>query len=298
MYYMENNSHTAELIKINYDADGGEMNGLALIKSVDSVTNLPVGAIVKLQTYDELFNKVYLTDNTGTAISYLADPETGFTNSISISPGYYYPIVSEADNYFVKPMMTVASGNAAPDESNAFIYYDTNMNGDLKSYFFNIAINEYHETKTSFNAFDTLTVDTDADTYVGKSGQTQFGREFYMVCYEPEVETSFDFVFRPNSAQIEMLETILKSEGNLCTDPNTGKNVLGHLGYDENNNRIVIAEPSSKSYYNIEITGNNIGITNPMVISAWELYEGLINNNGVYPLSKIIFDGNGQHSFQ
>lgn len=298
MYYMENNSHTAELIKINYDTNGNEINGSALIKAVDRVTNLPVGAIVKFQTYDESFNKVYLTDDTGTVISYLAAPETGYTNSISIAPGYYYPIVSEADNYFVKPMMTVASGNEIPDESKAFIYYDTNMKGDLKSYFFSIAVNEYHETETSFKAFDTLTVITDADTYVGRSGPTQFGKELYMVCYEPEMETSFDFVFRPNSEQLEKLEAILKSEGNLCIDPNTGKNALGHLGYDENNNRIVIAEPSSKSYYNIEIAGNNIGITNPTVISAWELYEGLMNNNGVYPLSKIIFDGNGQHSFQ
>lgn len=298
MYYMENNSHTAELIKINYDANGNEINGSALIKAVDRVTNLPVGAIVKFETYDESFKKVYLTDDTGTAISYLADPETGYTNPISIAPGYYYPIVSEADNYFVKPMMKIASDNEIPDESNAFIYYDTNMNGDLKSYFFSIAVNEYHETETSFNAFDTLTVDTDADAYVGRSGPTQFGRELYMVCYEPEMETSFDFVFRPTSEQLEKLEAILKSEGNLCTDPNTGKNVLGHLGRDENNNRIVIAEPSSKSYYNIEIAGNNIGITNPTVISAWELYEGLMNNNGVYPLSKIIFDGNGKYSFQ
>ncbi len=293
MYYMENNSHTVQLVKLDYDSDNNVINGTTLLKAVDCITNLPVGAIIKFRTYDESFNMVYLTDDTGTAISYLADSTTGYTEAISMAPGYYYPYVSEADNYFVKPMMTVASNNATPDESNAYIYYDSNMDGTAQSHFFRVLVNEYQEKETEFNAFDTLTVIAEADTYVGRSGPTQFGRELYLLCYEPDTETSFDIVFRPNEAQLELLEAILVSEGNLYTDPTTGEKMLGHLEKGE-----LVAEPSSKSYYNIEIASNNIGVTNPTIITAWELYEGLMNNDGVYSLSKIIFDGEGSYSTQ
>lgn len=293
MYYTEDNSHTVQLVKLNYDSDNNVINGTTLLKAVDCITNLPVGAIVKFRTYDESFNMIYLTDNTGTSISYLADSTTGYTEAISMAPGYYYPYVSEADNYFVKPMMTVASNNATPDESNAYIYYDSNMDGTAQSHFFRVLVNEYQEKETEFNAFDTLTIIAEADKYVGRSGPTQFGRELYLLCYEPDTEISFDIVFCPNEKQLELLEAILEAEGNLYTDPTTGEKVLGRLQNEE-----VIVEPSPNSYYNIEIAANNIGVTNPTIITAWELYEGLMNNNGVYSLSKITFDGKGSYSTQ
>ena len=292
MYYMENNSHTVQLVKINRDASGEIINGNKYIKATDCITNQPVGAIVKLRKYDESYNLVFVTDDSGEPISYLADTITGFTNVISLQPGYYYPYVSEADNYFVKPMMTIGSDDSIPDESSAYIYYDSNLDGSKQSRFNYIRINEYYEDgyniNTDFNAFDTLTVITEQDTYVGRSGPTQFGREMYLLYYEPTSEASFNLAFKPNQSQLEKLENILRAEGNLCIDPTTEELTLGHIENGE-----VVAQPSSKSYYNIEISNNNFGITSPTIITAWDLYYGLTHNNGVYTLKLISYDGNG-----
>lgn len=284
MYYSEN-TQNIRLLPIHSDSAGQVMNGKANIIAIDRITSQPSGAAIQLEAYDENFRRIVVTDDQGHAIRLTADPVTGQTGEFSCKPGYYFPEAIDADHYFIQPMMQIPSGNESAGSPHYL--YETRMNGGARSYFNDIHVDEFHEIETEFNAFDTLRVLSDEPTYQGRSGSSQFGRGMFLVFYDPDEAKDYEVVFQPNAVQLAKLQDILLEEGNLVSDGDGGLQLID--------------TPTNRSYYNIEVLGSfdtrsygeGSHITATRTITAYELYQGIIENNGAYPLFTVHANGTG-----
>lgn len=283
MFFRETNNVNVQLVAESYDADNNLENGIAKVKAVDLITQQPSGAIIQFRTYNENFVQVPVRDENGDIISVLADPETGYTENFEFAPGYYFPYSVNCDDHFVKSMLTVPSGNTTAVD---YTFRDTNFSGDNASIFYDIHVDEFNESTVSFNAFNSISVETNELTYQGRSGESNFGRAIYLLFYKPETTADYKVVFQPSSSQLLQLESILVEEGSLRMNYSTGEYEL-----DPNLNDPLRPH---RDYFNIIVTSKPRygAVQKTQTISGLELYQA-VKEHGEYVLYTLHADSDG-----
>lgn len=249
-------SDSTRVIRLVKDSsDTGTVN----IQVVDYINWLPVNESVQLYTLDDNLNQILVGEyKTGVEIG----ADTGWTGTISLSPGYYLPYVENGYHYFAQPIIIASGGNIS-----THTYYDLNLNPNEITDVFYFDMNVYEEYAiTKDLCIDELV----ADHYVDSNGNTiakvgrditQFGYRFYFYCYEREDE-EFSLGFDINSEQAKILANVVRME-------------TGSSGFDG-------------KIYNLEITFTNM--QDPNYSQTIVLKPRDLMSEGFHEFATISFD--------
>lgn len=241
----------------------GANNGIVTIRIEDFVNKQAVDDTVKLYTLDSDLNRTLVGEyQTGSTVG----ADTGYTQGISLAPGYYLAYVEDGYHYFQVPLV-VSSGQSASQTVST--YYDLNLNPNETTDVYYFDVNIYSETPLADDLnFFTLAADhyydsnNDKIAVVGRDSDL-YGYRFYFYCYERENET-FSIGFDIDSDDASILQNIVKKE--VALTESTKHDCSGKL-------------------FNLEITFSNRqdpNYTHTIVLTASDLTEGFNSFATIY----------------